>query len=174
MGTAHTIIDSPVGDLTLVAERGALVALYFPHHAHEPDSATFGARVDPSGTSADAAVLAEATRQLGEYFSRQRSEFTLPLAARGDAFQQRVWSLLREIPYGETRSYGQLAAALGDPNLARAVGSANGRNPLSIVVPCHRVIGSDGRLVGYGGGLERKIFLLELEESAQQRAQRLF
>lgn len=154
----HTIIESPIGELTLVARDGVLAGVYFPSHKHLPDPQTFGPRV----TIGFEAVVA----QLGEYFRGERVEFDLPLAPRGDAFQQRVWSLLRRIPYGETRSYGQLASELGDASLARAVGSANGRNPLSVIVPCHRVVGADGRLVGYAGGLERKQFLLDLEAPA--------
>lgn len=158
MSTNHTIIDSPLGELTLVAHDGVLAGLYFPDHVRGPDRRTFGPRVD---TGFDAAV-----EQLREYFRGSRVQFELPLAPRGSAFQQRVWNLLRDIPYGETRSYGQLARELGNPALAREVGGANARNPLSIVVPCHRVVGADGRLVGYAGGLERKRFLLDLEAPA--------
>ena len=133
---------------------------------HAPDPAELGDRDDDAG--------AEAVRQLTEYFARERMEVDLPLAPRGDAFKQRVWALLREIPYGQTRSYGDLARALGDVNLSQAVGFANGRNPIAIIVPCHRVIGADGSLVGYAGGLDRKRFLLALEESEETRSQRLF
>ncbi|HET9633327.1 MAG TPA: methylated-DNA--[protein]-cysteine S-methyltransferase, partial [Terrabacter sp.] len=118
--------------------------------------------------------FASAVTQLDAYFSGSLTTFDLPLAPRGDAFHQRVWALLREIPYGETRSYGQLATALGDRNLAQAVGTANGRNPIAIVVPCHRVIGADGSLVGYAGGLDRKRFLLALEEPSADVSGRLF
>lgn len=158
MTASHTITDSPLGELTLVARDGVLAGLYFRAHTHQPNSKTFGPRV---GTGFEAAI-----EQLSEYFQGERVQFDLPLAPRGDAFQQRVWNLLRHIPYGETRSYGQLAVELGDLALARAVGAANGRNPLSVIVPCHRVIGADGRLVGYAGGLERKQFLLDLEARA--------
>jgi len=112
----------------------------------------------------DDAGFDDAIRQLDEYFRGERTRFELPLAPRGDAFQQSVWALLQRIPYGETRSYGQLAAELGDSRLARDVGVANARNPIAVIVPCHRVIGADGRLVGYAGGLERKRFLLDLEQ----------
>ena len=166
MTVTHTRIPSPVGELTLVAADGALTGVYFPEHRHHPGVETFGDRDD--------AGFDEAVAQLGEYFAGERRRFELPLAPRGDAFQQKVWMLLRDIPYGETRNYGQLADALGDRNLARAVGAANGRNPLSIIVPCHRVIGADGNLVGYGGGLDRKRFLLALEEPAEKMAERLF
>ncbi|HSU95656.1 MAG TPA: methylated-DNA--[protein]-cysteine S-methyltransferase [Gemmatimonadaceae bacterium] len=158
MSVTHTVIDSPIGELTLVARDGVLTGVYFPGHTRLPNPAAFGQRVD---TGFEASV-----QQLGEYFRGERTQFDLPLAPHGSEFQLRVWSLLREIPYGETRSYGQLAKELGNPLLAREVGGANARNPLSIVVPCHRVVGADGRLVGYAGGLERKQFLLDLEAPA--------
>lgn len=167
MGVSHSTIDSPLGELTLVsAESGALAAVYFAEHKRRPDVDSFG----PSDSSAFGAV----TEQLGEYFAGARTTFDLPLEPTGNDFQLRVWALLREIPYGETRSYGQLAAALGDRNLSQAVGAANGRNPISIIVPCHRVVGADGNLVGYAGGLERKRFLLGLEEPAEASVDRLF
>ena len=158
MTTTHIIVESPLGALTIVAADGALTGLYFAEHARRPDPAALGRRVR---TGFEAAI-----EQLGEYFAGARTAFDLPLAAGGHAFQQRVWALLRRIPYGETRSYGELAAELGDPALARAVGAANGRNPLCVVVPCHRVVGAGGRLVGYAGGLARKQALLDLERSA--------
>jgi len=158
MSATHTVIDSPLGELTLVANDGVLAGIYFPTHTHLPRPETFGTRVG--------AGFETVTDQLAEYFAGERHDFDIPLAPRGDAFQQRVWELLRHIPYGETRTYGQLAVELGDPALARAVGAANGRNPISIVVPCHRVVGADGRLVGYAGGLARKQFLLDLEARA--------
>lgn len=166
MSRTHTTMDTPIGELTIVAEDGALTAIYFPSHKRLPDSSEFGARTEHG--------FEEAKAQLAEYFAGERRVFALPLAPKGDAFQQKVWALLRAIPYGQTRSYGQLAAELGDPRLAQAVGNANGRNPLSIVVPCHRVVGADGSLTGYAGGLERKRFLLELEESEEAKAARLF
>jgi methylated-DNA-[protein]-cysteine S-methyltransferase len=159
----HTTIDSPIGELTLVAQDGALSGLYFPHHWYLPDPATFGVR---SGAGFE---LAE--QQLAEYFAGERTTFELPLSRAGDGFQRRVWTLLDEIPYGETTTYGALARELGDPSLARAVGSAVGRNPISVIVPCHRVLGKDGKLTGYAGGLERKRFLLDLEEPAAARVE---
>ncbi len=111
----------------------------------------------------DDEAFAELRRQLGEYFTGARREFDLPLAPRGSEFQVRVWDALREIPYGETESYGELAERIGHPGSARAVGAANGRNPIAVVVPCHRVIGSSGQLTGYAGGLERKRLLLDIE-----------
>ena len=162
----HTVMPTPIGELTLVAEDGVLTTCSMELPRRGPDGDALGERDD--------AGLGEAVQQLTEYFAGQRTEFTLPLAPRGDAFQHKVWALLREIPYGQTRSYGDLARALGDVNLSQAVGWANGRNPISIIVPCHRVIGADGSLVGYAGGLHRKRFLLALEEPAAEEADRLF
>jgi methylated-DNA-[protein]-cysteine S-methyltransferase len=162
----HTIVDSPLGDLTAAAEDGALTGLYFVDHRRRPAVKTLGARSDVG--------FEEARRQLGEYFTGERHEFDLPLAPAGDEFQQRVWRLLTQIPYGQTRSYGDLARRLGDPALAQAVGAANGRNPLCVIVPCHRVVGADGSLTGYAGGLERKRLLLSLEEPVRVTADRLF
>jgi methylated-DNA-[protein]-cysteine S-methyltransferase len=164
--TVHTVIDSPLGELTAVATDGALTGLYFEGHRRKPDPATFGPRVDTG--------FEETTRQLREYFAGERTRFELALAPRGNEFELRVWDLLAQIPYGRTRSYGQLARELGDPGLAQEVGAANGRNPLCVIVPCHRVVGGDGSLTGYAGGLGRKRFLLELEEPAEARAARLF
>ncbi|MGH7627547.1 MAG: methylated-DNA--[protein]-cysteine S-methyltransferase [Gemmatimonadaceae bacterium] len=153
---AHTITDSPLGALTLVARDGMLAGVYFDGHVRGPARTALGTRDD---AAFDAVI-----EQLDEYFRGERTRFDLRLAPQGDAFQQRVWSLLLRIPYGQTRSYGQLAAELGDASLARDVGVANARNPIAVIVPCHRVIGANGRLVGYAGGLERKQFLLDLEE----------
>lgn len=155
MPRTHTIVESPIGDLTLVASDGALSGLYFPGHWYLPDEETFGPRALRGFEAAEA--------QLAEYFAGGRTEFELPLHLEGEAFQRRVWALIEAIPFGATRTYGELAAELGDPKLAREVGAAVGRNPVSIVVPCHRVVGKDGALTGYAGGLERKRFLLDLE-----------
>lgn len=168
---AHVVMDSPIGPLTLVADGGALACLYMDDHRHAPAEDAFGPADPAPGPQAD--VLAEAERQLTEYFAGTRTEFDLPLAMPGTAFQQRVWAGLREIPYGETISYGELARRLGQPNASRAVGLANGRNPVSIIVPCHRVVGSSGRLTGYGGGLDRKAHLLELERGARAAVEQL-
>ena len=165
-GIVYAVLETPIGGLTLVGDGHALSGLYFPDHARRPGSATFGARDD--GAFADARI------QLAEYFAGQRTAFDLPMAPRGNEFQQAVWRLLTTIPYGSTRSYGHLAAQLGDPGLARAVGAANGRNPISIVVPCHRVVGHDGSLTGYAGGLARKAYLLDLEQPAGARVPTLF
>jgi methylated-DNA-[protein]-cysteine S-methyltransferase len=159
MMRTHTTIDTPIGELTLVGADGALTGVYFPGHWTRPDAATFGRR-------AEAGAFAESARQLAEYLAGERTTFTLRTSLHGDAFQRKVWDRLAEIPYGETITYGEIARELGDPALARAVGGAVGHNPLSIVVPCHRVVGSDGKLTGYAGGLERKRFLLELEGAA--------
>lgn len=169
MGATHTVVDSPLGELTVVAEDGALTGVYFPDHRRRPAPETFGPRTDEGFEGFE-----EVRRQLGEYFAGRRDRFDLPLAPKGDEFHQRVWKLLAEIPFGETRSYGELARQLGNASLAQAVGAANGRNPLSVIVPCHRVVGADGNLTGYAGGLDRKRFLLELEEPAAVRAERLF
>ncbi|OEU92267.1 cysteine methyltransferase [Streptomyces abyssalis] len=144
-----------------------MTGVYFEDHLRGPSPHELGVR-DETGFS-------ETEQQLREYFAGERQRFDLPLAPRGEPFRQRVWGLLRQIPYGETRSYGQLARELGDQALAQAVGAANGRNPLSVIVPCHRVVGADGSLTGYAGGLERKRFLLELEGAGSvTRTARLF
>jgi methylated-DNA-[protein]-cysteine S-methyltransferase len=160
MSTTHTVVGSPLGDLTLVADGGSLTGLYFRHHWYRPDPASFGTRDDTG--------FGDVTRQLGEYFAGERMEFDLPLDPRGDGFQQLVWKLISRIPYGQTTSYGDLARQLGDGTAARDVGQAVGRNPLSVIVPCHRVVGKDGQLTGYAGGLARKRFLLDLEQRTDQ------
>lgn len=154
----HTVVKSPIGMLTLVNADGVLCGLYLPDHRPQPDSATFGIR---SGEGFEAAV-----DQLAEYFDGARTEFSVPVAPVGTPFQQRVWAVLRTIGYGETMSYAGVAGRLGGPTLVRAVGAANGRNPISIVIPCHRVVGSDGSLVGYAGGLDRKRWLLNRERGS--------
>ncbi len=185
---ATLVLDSPVGPLTLRAEDGFLVGLRFPDWgnnsggaravpddpmggASPPDGPVDGASTptdgDPdAGTSADRAVLAEARAQLTAYFEHRLTRFDLPLRLDGTTFQRQVWQALQEIPYGETVSYGWVAHRVGQPTAARAVGLANGRNPVAVVVPCHRVIGASGRLTGYGGGLDRKEHLLALERTA--------
>jgi methylated-DNA-[protein]-cysteine S-methyltransferase len=161
MARTHTVVASPLGGLTVVAEDGALTGVYFEGHLRGPRADELGDRRDEG--------FEEVRSQLAEYFAGERTGFTLPLAPRGDEFQQRVWRLLREIPFGETRTYGELARRLGKVSLAQAVGAANARNPLSVIVPCHRVVGADGALTGYAGGLERKRFLLDLESSGESR-----
>src|SRR6184192_2865427 len=154
----HVVVDSPCGPLTLVAEGAALCGLYMVDQRHRPDELTFGSN-DPG-----APIFARAETELKEYFAGQRREFEVPLAFAGTPFQRLVWTALREIAYGETMSYGELAERLGKPSAARAVGLANGKNPIGIIVPCHRVVGSNGSLTGYGGGLERKRYLLDFEQ----------
>jgi methylated-DNA-[protein]-cysteine S-methyltransferase len=149
-------MESPLGPLTLVAEDGALCGLYMHRQRHRPPAATLGAR--------NATGFRDAIGQLQAYFAGRRTEFDLPVALVGSPFQRRVWDAVRAIPYGETASYGELAAQIGQPGAPRAVGLANGRNPISIIVPCHRVVGAAGGLTGYGGGLERKRRLLEHED----------
>ncbi len=151
----HTVIDSPYGPLTLVADDGVLCGLYMAGQRHRPPEETFGA---PDDTP-----FAEAREQLAAYFAGDLKEFGLALRLDGTPFQRRVWEQLARIPYGETRTYGQLADVLGNPKASRAVGLANGRNPIAIIVPCHRVVGASGGLTGYGGGLERKQRLLDFE-----------
>lgn len=155
---AHVVLDSPVGPLTLVAADGALSGLYMEKQRHLPPEETFGAPGDPG-----AEPFATAAAQLAAYFAGELTGFDVPLALRGTPFQKRVWAALQEIPYGETTTYGELAVEIGKPSAARAVGLANGRNPVGVIVPCHRVIGSTGSLTGYGGGLDRKRHLLRFE-----------
>lgn len=150
-------LSTPIGELLLVSDGEALTAVQF-------DDARRGA---PTPDGAADPVIAEAADQLRAYFAGTRTTFDLPLRAAGTPFEQGVWSALQAIPYGETTSYGELASQLGEPGAARAVGRANGRNPIPIIVPCHRVIGADGSLTGFGGGLECKRALLDLERGAQ-------
>lgn len=157
----YTHVDSPIGRLLLLSDESALRGLYMDVAGHEPPGrANWVERPQ-------ARPLRAAAEQLGEYFAGARRRFDLPLDMPGTPFQQRVWQALSEIPFGETSSYGQLAARIGKPGAARAVGLANNRNPISLIVPCHRVIGADGSLTGYGGGLDRKRWLLAHEADAQ-------
>ena len=151
MTTYWTTTDSPVGPLLLTSDGRALTRVLFD------------ADPDPDWSAQPCDLLDRAVEQLREYFAGERTEFDLPLAPDGTPFQRRVWEALRTIPYAETISYRQLATRVGNPSASRAVGLANGRNPISLVVPCHRVIGADGSLTGYGGGLDRKRTLLDLE-----------
>ena len=151
MTTFTTTVDSPVGPLLLTSDGSSLTRLLFD------------ARPEPTWSAEPCAVLDRATQQLAEYFAGERTTFDLPLAPAGTPFQLTTWMALREIPYAETINYGQLALRVGNAKASRAVGLANGRNPISIVVPCHRVIGANGSLTGYGGGLGRKRLLLDLE-----------
>jgi methylated-DNA-[protein]-cysteine S-methyltransferase len=160
---SRAVTGSPLGPLTLVAAGGALTGLHLNGRPGASAGAPAWAAAADAAGGPDAAVLDEAAGQLSEYFAGRRRAFDLPLALDGTAFQRLVWNALLGIGYGETVSYGQLAARIGRPAAARAVGLANGRNPVSIIVPCHRVVGADGSLTGYGGGLGAKRRLLELE-----------
>ncbi|MDQ0597854.1 methylated-DNA-[protein]-cysteine S-methyltransferase [Streptomyces canus] len=166
----HTTIDSPYGPLTLVATDGILSGLYMTGQRHRPPQENFGMGVPPRERSRawgnDDRPFGEPADQLAAYFAGELKEFTLELHLDGTPFQRGVWQQLLRIPHGETRTYGELADALGNPGASRAVGLANGKNPIGIIVPCHRVVGADGSLTGYGGGLERKQRLLDLERGA--------
>jgi methylated-DNA-[protein]-cysteine S-methyltransferase len=154
----HRIIDSPIGPLTLVGAGDALTGLYYPGHWTRPDQTTWG--------TADDTALARPVAQLQEYFAGARSRFDLDLRLVGTAFQREVWAQLQAIAHGTTTTYRELAVAIGRPGHARAVGTAVRTNPISVIVPCHRVLGSGGALTGYAGGLERKAFLLRHEGAA--------
>lgn len=169
MDVRHTKLGTALGELTLVADGNELTGVYYPHHWYRPAETSFGRYVPAAADP----VFRAAGEQLAGYLDGTRHFFDLPLAARGDDFQQRVWALVRAIPYGQTRSYGELAAELGDGAQPQQVGQAVGRNPLSVIVPCHRVVGRHGQLTGYAGGLTRKRFLLHLEEPAPAVAGRL-
>ncbi|MEV4673250.1 MULTISPECIES: methylated-DNA--[protein]-cysteine S-methyltransferase [Actinomadura] len=164
--TSHVVLDSPVGPLTVVAVDGGLAGLYMEKQRHLPPEETFGAPGDP-----DAEPFATVAKQLTAYFAGELTEFDVPLNLRGTPFQQRVWAALQEIPYGRTTTYGELAVEIGSPSASRAVGLANGRNPVSVIVPCHRVVGSTGSLTGYGGGLDRKRYLLDFERRTRTAAE---
>ena len=151
--THYYTYDTILGSVTFVEENGALVVITTRHYHSE------------KGVCKETPVIKEAFRQLSEYFSGKRKEFHLPLLLKGTDFQKQVWNALLKIPFGETRSYKQIAEAIGNPKAVRAVGMANNKNPLLIVVPCHRVIGANGKLVGYAVGLEKKEFLLKLEKN---------
>jgi methylated-DNA-[protein]-cysteine S-methyltransferase len=158
MNLWFSYLDSPVGKLKLIASDTGLVAVLWE------DDDPKRVRLEDSMQNNAHPTLVLAQKELSEYFAGQRNEFSIPLDVRGTHFQTQVWEALLGIPFGETRTYGQIAAQLGRPTASRAVGAANGRNPISIVMPCHRVIGSSGKLTGFAGGLEAKAFLLDLEE----------
>ena len=154
LNASYAYLDSPIGWLLLVADDCGLREINFPKGERAPDAAW----------RENASALREPIRQLGDYFAGKREDFDLALAPQGTPFQQEVWKQLCRIPYGETISYGELARRIGNPNASRAVGLANGSNPIPIIIPCHRVIGSNGKLTGYGGGLPIKEKLLALEQ----------
>jgi len=158
----HTVLATTLGELTVVREGGAITGLYFPRHWPRPDRAAFGVRSDEG--------FGEVARQLGEFLDGDRSTFELPVKVSGTEFDRRVWRLLAGVPYGETTTYGELARSLGAGTEPRDVGAAVGRNPLCIIIGCHRVIGATGKLTGYAGGLARKRALLEIEHAGALRA----
>ena len=147
--------ESPLGLITIQCDEQGITGIWFETHATRPE--------DLGAQEQDLPLLQQAKSQLEQYFARQRHEFTVPLSLYGTVFQCQVWRALMSIPFGETRSYQDLAEQIGNPKAVRAVGSANGRNPISVLVPCHRVVGKNGQLSGYAGGVERKQALLELE-----------
>ena len=161
----HTRVSTAIGELTLVRDEEALLGVYYRNHWGRPDPSAFGPRHD---TGFD-----EAVAQLDAYLAGQRTAFDLPVRLEGDEFQQRVWSRVQRVPYGATVTYGALARELGDGTTAQEVGAAVGRNPLCIVVPCHRVVGAAGKLTGYAGGLARKRFLLDLEQTGVTAGERI-
>lgn len=155
----YTYLDSPIGPLLIAGDADGIRRISFPKHGR-------AAKPEPVWTESARGPVAEAMRQLHEYFAGKRTEFDLPLAPEGTEFQRTVWRGLQQIPYGVTISYGELARWVGNPKASRAVGAANGKNPLPVVIPCHRVIGSNGTLTGFGGGLPIKQALLDLETRA--------
>jgi methylated-DNA-[protein]-cysteine S-methyltransferase len=161
MTTYYTTLETAVANILLVSDGTSLTGVYLSDQQHAP-------LIQANWQHDDAAIpFAETKRQLQEYFEGKRIRFDLPMSAAGTDFQKRVWQELQAIPFGATISYGELARRIGDPNASRAVGLANGRNPLSIVVPCHRVVGAKGKLTGYAGGLERKQWLLQFEANRE-------
>lgn len=162
-----TKMDSPVGELRLIASADGLCAVLWPDD--DASRVPVAADLELLEQADDAPVLEDAVTQLAEYFAGERQHFTVPLDIRGTGFQQLAWQALADIPYGETRTYAQQAQAIGRPKAVRAIGAANGRNPLSIILPCHRVLGSDGSLTGFAAGLDAKRFLLNHEGWSEQQ-----
>lgn len=161
---AHTVLATSLGELTVVGEGGTVTGLYFPRHWPRPDRAAFGIRCDEG--------FDEVAGQLDEYLNGDRRAFDLPLTIRGSEFDRQVWDLIAGVAYGETTTYGEIARCLGTATEPRDVGAAVGRNPLCIIIPCHRVVGATGKLTGYAGGLSRKRTLLEIEHAAALSAGR--
>ena len=161
--TTYSRLLTPVGELVLTASDAALTGVYFPTSRRGGPPTHHAEWVESKGEGPVGEILTRTAQQLNDYFAGQRTTFDLPLEALGSAFEHRVWNALRTIPYGTTTTYGDLARRLGDISQSRAVGAANGKNPIPIIVPCHRVIGANGDLTGFGGGLERKRWLLEHE-----------
>jgi methylated-DNA-[protein]-cysteine S-methyltransferase len=163
MALTYTRVPSPLGRLVLIASDAALAGVCFPTSRHGAPPSDRAGWVEDDGSRPASAILERARQQLAEYFAGARTAFDLPLAMKGATFERRVWRALEAIPYGTTLSYGELARRLGAPRATRAVGAANGKNPIPIIVPCHRVVGVGGALTGFGGGLDRKRWLLEHE-----------
>ena len=162
----NTAVASHLGDLTVVVRGEAVIGLYFPHHWYMPDHSDLAERSDVG--------FDDVRTQLGEYLAGKRPAFDLSVSTHGEEGQERVWDLVRQIPYGKTATYGELARQLGDGTTPQEVGAAVGRNPVCILVPCHRVVGANGKLTGYAGGLRRKQLLLDLERDVVGRVSRLF
>lgn len=158
----YSVVDTELGALTVVRDPSGLRGLYFPHHWYRPDPVTFGPRRDEG--------FEDIIRQLREYLAGQRRQFEIPLSVHGDVFQENVWHLIAQIPYGDTVTYGELASQITGEVTAQQVGAAVGRNPVSIIIPCHRVVGRDGKLTGYAGGIARKRYLLDLEHDHTSRS----
>lgn len=171
MTLRHGTFETSLGTLLFVADEGAVVGVYFPDHRYPPRPEDVGADL---GHQPGDPVLEPAAEQLVDYLAGSRTVFDLELAPRGDGFSQQVWTLLRAIPFGATTTYGELALELGNRAFAQRVGQAVGHNPISVIIPCHRVVGADGSLTGYAGGLDRKRQLLRLEEPEPSAAGRLF
>lgn len=167
----HGLVPTSLGELLLVADGDALTGLYFSDHKYPPNPDDIG---EDLGFEPEDATFAQAARELREYLAGERREFEIAVAPRGDDFSQQVWEILLAIPYGETRTYGWIAERLGNRALAQRVGQSVGHNPVSIIIPCHRIVGADGSLTGFAGGLERKRTLLALEEPPAEEAGRLF
>ena len=164
----HAYVTLPTGPTVFIAHGGQLVGVHHVPIKHSPEQEFFGQELS-SASAEDDPVMGPALAQLSEYFAGHRQTFDVPFALHGTAGQKRIWNLLLAIPYGELTTYGQIAKQLGKPGMAQAVGGAVGHNPISIIVPCHRVMGADGNMVGYAGGIERKRMLLELEGHTPDR-----
>lgn len=170
MGIRHAYAQTRIGDLLLVADEDAITGVYFEGHWYPPDAEAIGEHVEVP----EDPVFAQAARELREYLAGARKTFDVRVRTQGDPLSEQVWQRLKRIPYGETSTYGTIAQELGNRNLAQRVGQAVGHNPISIIIPCHRVLGADGSLTGFAGGLERKRALLELEEPEPTSVGRLF
>ena len=168
--TTYSRLLTPVGELVLTASAAALTHVYFPTSRRGSAPTHHAEWVESDGKGPAGEILTRTAQQLTDYFAGRRTTFDVPLEALGSPFEHRVWNALRTIPYGTTTTYGELAKRLGDPKATRAVGSANGANPIPIIVPCHRVVGAKGELTGFGGGLDRRRWLLEHEGVLMQLA----